>query len=81
MPDTATPLGVPNDALALAHAVALDSRRRRLDISQMSARIMHEAGPMLVAAELRRLANSSAGYGPNAATLLRARADELDPPR
>jgi hypothetical protein len=92
MTTTPAPLTVPADALDQAYDIALDSRSRGLDLGQMSARIMHEAAPRVVAAELRRLARiandcapdpgSFAGWGDamdGMAGLLRARADELDP--
>jgi hypothetical protein len=51
------PLAIPNHVLDAGHTVVLDSRVRGLDVGQTSARVLHEAGPLLVAAELRRLAS------------------------
>lgn len=58
-------MDIPNGALSAAADALLEAQKCRVEIGQASARVVHAAAPLIVAAELELIANRWQGQGPH----------------
>jgi hypothetical protein len=74
-------LEIPEAATDAAYDILLDWQPQFETTADVLSRVLDVAAPLIVAAELRRIADEIGGtdYGRVAAQVLHNRADELDP--
>lgn len=83
---TAAELDISNDVRYAAYDTLLSARASGVDLGQAAAQVLDAVVRPVVASELRRIADEiakdAAGHpvGLDDARVIRARADELDPP-